>query len=146
MQTFARIIVAAALAPWLVVSSALAPEHVHEAGSADHHPSVAHRHFSPHEHLLAETSHHAFADASHHDHDGAEVEDPDEQVVWLDQVAVAEAARSFPVTLFVVSTHVDVTPEPIVRVAVAADEATLPHGPPRSSASLRAPPSVPPLF
>jgi hypothetical protein len=146
MRTLGRILTASALAPWLVVSSALAPEHVHEAGSADHHPSVAHRHFSPHEHPLAEASHHARADASHLDHDGAEVEDPDEQVVWLDQVAVAEAAHSFPVTLFVVSTHVDVAPEPLVRVAVAADEATLPHGPPRSSASLRAPPSVLPLF
>ena len=138
MRTLGRIIAASALAPWLVVSSALAPEHVHAAGSADHYPSVAHRHFSPHEHPLAE--------AFHHDHDGAEVEDPDEQVVWLDQVAVAEAARSFPVTLFVVSTHVDVAPEPLVRVAGAVDEAPLPHGPPRSSASLRAPPSVLPLF
>ena len=93
MDLLGRITAAAALAPWLVVSSALVPEHVHEPGSTDHHASVAHRHFSPHDHDQV--------NVSHLDHDDAEVEGPDEHVVWLDEAGIAEAIHSFHVTLLV---------------------------------------------
>jgi hypothetical protein len=62
--------------------------------------------------------------------------------LWLDEVGLAEATHSFHQLLFVVSAHIAIAPRAIVHMAVVADEATLPHGPPRASLSLRAPPSV----
>jgi hypothetical protein len=126
-----RILIVAPLVPWLALSAVMARQHVHESDSADHAP-VAHSHFAPHSHGDNEIS--------HHDHDGAEVSDLDEHVVWIDEVGVTEATRSFPPLLVVRSTHIDIVPELLVRVAVTPDEATLPHGPPRVSPSLRAPP------
>jgi hypothetical protein len=137
MRTLGRIIAATALAPWLVVSSALAPEHVHESEAADHHASQAHRHFAPHDH--------ARGDLLHLDHDGAEISDVDDLVVWLDEVGIAETSHSFPEFLIALATHVASLPSPVVHVAVVADEATLPHGPPSLSVGLRAPPSRLPL-
>jgi len=133
MQPLGRILAATALAPWLVLSSAVAPEHVHESDAADHHAAVAHRHFAPHDHDAA--------DVSHLDHDGAEVSDADDHVVWLDEVGIAEATHSFPEFLILLATHIALLSPPVVHVAVVADEATLPHGPPLVSAGLRAPPS-----
>jgi len=131
VSSIRRILIVAPLVPWLALSPVLAREHVHESDSADH-ASVAHSHFAPHDHGGNEIS--------NHDHD-AEVSDLDEHVVWLDEVGIAEASRSFPPVLLILPAHVAIVPELLVRVAVVADEATLAHGPPRASPSLRAPPS-----
>ena len=128
-----RRILIIALMPWLAVSSVIAREHVHESDSADH-ASVAHSHFAPHSH-----GDHEIANP---DHDGAEISDIDEHVVWIDEVGLAEATRSFPPPLIILSTHIAIVPERLVHVAVVPDGATLPHGPPRVSPSLRAPPSA----
>jgi len=132
-----RFLIVAPLVPWLALSAVLAREHVHESDSADH-ASVAHSHFAPHGHSGNEIS--------NHDHDGAEVSDLDEHVVWLDEVGIAEATRSFPPDLLSLPAHIEIVPELLVRVAVVADEATLAHGPPRVSPSLRAPPSALPVI
>ena len=131
MGSIRRILIVAPLVPWLALSAVLAREHVHESDSADH-ASIAHSHFAPHGQSASE-----IAD---HDHDGAEVSDVDEHVVWLDQAGIAEATRSFAPVLLILPAHVEIVPELLVRVAVVADEATLAHGPPRVSPSLRAPP------
>ena len=137
MGSIRRILTVASLVPWLAVSAVLAREHVHESHSDDH-PSVAHSHFAPH----TQDSHEIF----HLDHDGAGVSDVDEDVVWLDEVGLVEATRSYLPLLVMLSTHLEIVLERPVRVAVIPDEATLPHGPPRVSPSLRAPPSNLPLI
>ena len=131
MDSIRRLLIVAPLVPWLALSAVIGRPHVHESHSPDH-ASVAHTHFAPHIH-----SDHEIAN---HDHDGAEVSDVDEDVVWIDEVGLAEATRSFPPLLIILSTHLEIVPEPLVRVAVVPDEATLPHGPPRVSPSLRGPP------
>jgi hypothetical protein len=131
MGSIRRILTVASLVPWLAVSAVIAREHVHESHSDDH-PSVAHSHFAPH----TQNDHENF----HLDHDGAELSDVDEDVVWMDAVGLAEATRSFPPLLVILSTPIEIVSERPVRVAVVADEATLAHGPPRVSPSLRAPP------
>ena len=133
VQSIRRILIVAPLVPWLALSAVLAREHVHESDSADH-AAVAHSHFAPHIH-----GDHEIAT---HDHDGAEVSDVDEHVVWLDEVGIAETTRSFPPLLVALPTHLEIVQQRLVRVAVIPDEATLPHGPPRVSLSLRAPPSA----
>jgi hypothetical protein len=133
MGSVVRILTVVVLAPWLPVSAVLAREHVHES-TAVGHPSVVHTHVAPH--------HDEAADASHLDHDGAEFTDADEHVMWLDPVAIAETAHAFPECFVVVSTHIVSAPGSVRHAVVAPDEATLPHGPPRVSLSLRAPPPV----
>jgi hypothetical protein len=130
MGSIRRILIVAPLVPWLAVSAVIAREHVHESHSGDH-PSVAHSHFAPHTQNDRDL---------HLDHDGAEVSDVDKDVVWMDEVGLAEAIRSFPPLLIILATHIEIVPERPVHVAVAVDEATLAHGPPRVSPSLRAPP------
>lgn len=120
----ARVLAIVAVAPWLAVASALPPEHVH--GTAG-----AHRHVAVHQHAAA------------HDHDATEIEEnDDDHVVWLDDIGIAEAVRTCARLAAAVPAHLEIFAEPIAWVAAATDEATLPHGPPGSSASLRAPPSA----
>ena len=119
--------------PWLALSTVVARQHAHESDSADH-IAVVHTHFAPHSHNDNEIS--------HRDHDGAELSDVDEHVVWIDEVGLVRAPRSFPPPLAIPSTPIEIVPERLVHVAVIPDEATLPHGPPRVSPSLRAPPSA----
>ena len=132
MGSIRRLLVVAPLVPWLALSAVIGREHVHESHAPDH-ASVAHTHFAPHvrDHELAD-----------HDHDGAEVSDVDEDVVWINQVGLAEATRSFAPLLAILSTHIEIVPERLVRVAIVPDEATLPHGPPGDAPSLRGPPSA----
>jgi hypothetical protein len=133
MGSIRRILTVASLVPWLAVSAVIAREHVHESHSDDHR-SVAHSHFAPH----TQDDH----EIVHLDHDGAEVSDVDGDVVWMDEVGLAESTRSFLRLPVILAAHTETVPERPVRVAVAADEATLAHGPPRVSPSLRAPPSA----
>jgi hypothetical protein len=133
MGSLRRILIVVPLVPWLALSAVIAREHVHESDSADH-ASVAHTHFAPHTH----NSH----EIANPDHDGAEVSDVDEHVVWIDEAGLVEAIRSFAPLLAILSTPIEIVPERLVRVAIIPDEATLAHGPPRVSASLRAPPAA----
>jgi hypothetical protein len=132
MGSLRRILIVGPLVPWLALSAVIAREHVHESPAPDR-PSVAHTHFAPHGH-----DGHEIANP---DHDGAEVSELDEHVVWIDDVGLVKTTRSFPPLLVILATHIAIVPERLVRVAVIPDEATLPHGPPRGSLSLRAPPS-----
>jgi len=132
MGSIRRLLVVAPLVPWLALSAAIGREHVHESHDPDH-ASVAHIHFAPH------TLDHEIAN---HGHDGAEVSDVDEDVVWIDQVGLAETTRSFAPLPAILSAHIEIVPERLVRVAVVPDEATLPHGPPGVCPSLRGPPSA----
>lgn len=132
MASVVRILTVIVLMPWLALSAVLAREHVHESDAAGH-PSVVHTHFAPHNDR---------AHASHLDHDDAELSDADEHVMWLDETGIAETAHAFPQFLVVASTHTVTAPSSRRGAAVTPDEATLPHGPPRATLSLRAPPSV----
>jgi hypothetical protein len=131
MDSVRRLLIVASLVPWLALSAVIGQAHVHESHAPDH-AAVAHTHFAPHIHRDHEIA--------NHDHDAAEISDVDEDVVWIGEVGLAEAPRSFPPLLVILATNVEIVPEPLVRVAVAPDEATLPHGPPRISSSLRGPP------
>jgi hypothetical protein len=133
MSSSRRSLIVASLMPWLVLSTVVARQHAHESDSADH-VAVVHTHFAPHSHSDNEIS--------DHDHDGAELSDVDEHVVWIDEVGLVQAPRSFPPPLVILATPIAMVPERLVHVAVIPDEATLPHGPPRVSRSLRAPPST----
>jgi hypothetical protein len=133
MSSIRRILIVASLMPWLALSTVVARQHAHESDSADH-AAVVHTHFAPHSHHDNEIS--------HHDHDGAELSDVDEHVVWIDEVGLVQATRSFAPSLVILSTPIAIVPERLVHVAVIPDEATLPHGPPCVSPSLRAPPSA----
>src|SRR5258708_38126527 len=68
--------------PFLTLSSALAPQHIHEPGPGhDHDHAVAHSHFGPH-------------DVGVHHADGAEIEHDDfdhGHVVWLDSPILHES-------------------------------------------------------
>jgi hypothetical protein len=132
MVSVVRILTVVVLVPWLAVSAVLAREHVHESDVAGR-ASVVHTHFAPHD---ADAAH-----ASHLDHDDAEFSDADEHVMWLDQAGIAKTADVFPQFLALVSTHIISAPPSLRHAVVAPDEATLPHGPPRVSLSLRGPPS-----
>jgi hypothetical protein len=131
MGSLRRILIVAPLVPWLALSAVFAHEHVHESDSADH-ASIAHSHFAPHSHDGGAITNPG--------HDGAELSDVDEHVVWIDEAGLVQAPRSFPPPLAIPSTHIEIVPHRLVRVAVIPDEATLPHGPPRLSPSLRGPP------
>jgi len=131
MGSIRRLLIVAPLVPWLAVSAVVGQQHVHESHSPDH-ASVAHTHFAPHSHPDHEIA--------NHDHDGAEFSDVDEDVVWLDEVGVAETIRTFLPPLSILPTRIEIVPDRLVHVAVIPDEATLPHGPPGVSPTLRGPP------
>jgi len=121
MHSIWRTAVALVLSPWVALSSIAAPEHVHEADS-HHATAVAHRHFAP------------------HDHDASEVSHDEGRVLWLDDVAVQQAMYEFAVTLAVLTVGSDAIPDPISWVVRSTLDAAPPHGPPRATTSLRAPP------
>jgi hypothetical protein len=117
-----RTIVGLVLIPWLAVSGVVPPEHVHEPDA--HHPSaVAHRHFEA------------------HDHDGTEVSHGEGQVVWFDSVAVEHARFPTTVAIALLPTTFEAVPVTAPTMAVLTLDAAPPHGPPRSTVSLRAPPA-----
>jgi hypothetical protein len=119
------------VAPFLTFASALAPAHVHEPGPGQEHGlGVAHSHFAPHE-------------LSSHDHDveGPEIEHGDEHVVWLDSPILHQSPYQVaPVPAVVcpifetvhIERHWSVTP---------FDDAAPVHGPPKTAALFRGPPT-----
>jgi hypothetical protein len=126
-QRFCRLSVTVILAPWLVVSAALAPEHVHRT-DADHAHSLAHRHFA---------SHHV----GPHDQGGAEVEHGDARVVWLDDVGSCQGIYQLPIPDAAPSGRFELAPAFDRWIATPASDAPPAHGPPRLAHALRGPPS-----
>jgi hypothetical protein len=120
---FRRVAVPVILAPWLVFSSMMPPEHLHEAD--EHHSgAVTHRHFE-----------------AHH-HDGAEIDHEGGRIVWLDDSpALLSASHQLTVPGGIVPTHFGACPDLKGWILESILDASPPHGPPRLHASLRAPPS-----
>jgi hypothetical protein len=118
-------IVGLSLIPGLAFSAVLPPEHRHSADA--HHPhATVHQHFAAHDDDDVDLS------ADGHGH-----------VTWFDGVvAHPTSSPSFAPTLLAVA-HLDDWCVPSRWVAVEAIETAPPHGPPRQSFSLRAPPALP---
>jgi hypothetical protein len=122
MQSVWRQILGLALVPWLAVSGVIPPEHVHEPDA--HHPSaIAHRHFEA------------------HDHDGTEISHGEGRVIWFDSFAVEHARFQVSVATPVLSAAFNAVPTTASTMVVLTLDAAPPHGPPRSTTSLRAPPT-----
>src|SRR5258708_39082042 len=117
--------------PFLTLSSALAPQHIHEPGPGhDHDHAVAHSHFGPH-------------DVGVHHADGTEIEHDDfdhGHVVWLDSPILHESA--YPPARCLPAIPVSARPVPAeLRWSVTSFDAAAPvHGPPKRAHLLRGPP------
>ena len=122
MQSVWRQILGLTLVPWLAVSGLIPPEHVHEA-DADHPQAIAHRHFAA------------------HDHDGAEVSHGEGAVIWFDSVAIEHARFPTTVAIAILPATFEAVPATAQTMVLLTLDAAPPHGPPRSTVSLRAPPS-----
>lgn len=122
MRSFWRRVAGLALIPWLAVSGMIPPEHVHEA-DADHPSAITHRHFEA------------------HDHEDIELCHGEGRVVWLDNAAVEHARIDVFVPLAVLTVTFAAVRPGTSSLAVMTLDAAPPHGPPRSNASLRAPPT-----
>jgi hypothetical protein len=123
MRPTSRTSLAFLLAPWLVLSPVVAPEHLHE-GDADH-SAIAHRHFAP------------------HDHHGSKFDHDEGRVLWLDDVALHQATYQFAVALAVRPATFGALPNPTSWVVVSTLDGAPPHGPPRATFWLRGPPLPP---
>jgi hypothetical protein len=122
MQSVWRRVLGLALVPWLVVSGVIPPEHVHEP-DADHPSAIAHRHFEA------------------HDHDGTELSQGEGRVLWFDSFALEHARFEVSVATAVLAATFDAVPITASTMVVSTLDAAPPHGPPRSTTSLRAPPA-----
>jgi hypothetical protein len=116
------------LVPYVALSSTFAPPHVHEA-DADHPQSTIHQHLEPHHAGLPE-------------HDHAQLADDDGHIVWLDNVPVHQAAFHFSASQDVSRGSLGLVPLTRGWTAILNYDAAPPHGPPRASPSLRAPPRL----
>jgi hypothetical protein len=121
-----RAIVALALVPWLGLSSVAPQEHLHEA-DLDHPHAIVHRHAEDH----------TFAT---HDHDGADIGEDEERVVWLNAVSLQQSSYRLIVSWIVTSFTFEVIGDYASWVATVPFDGSPPHGPPRRCLSLRAPP------
>ena len=117
------------VAPFLTLSSALAPQHIHEPGPGhDHDHAVAHSHFSLHD-----------VDADHSS--DLEIEHDLEHVVWLDSAILHESPYqadavppAVPVSCALVGSELRWSVTPF-------DDAAPVHGPPKRLELLRGPPA-----
>src|SRR5690348_15085291 len=118
IRPLARVAAVLVAAPFLAFASAMAPQHVHEAGPGPDGHSVAHSHFGPHEVT-------AYQDA------GTEIEHDVEHVVWLDSPALHQGG--FRLDRQAACAAVTGVPVPCSTrwIAVEHDDAAPPHGPPR---------------
>lgn len=116
-------IVGLSLAPCVAFSAALPQEHRHEADA--HHPrATVHQHFAS------------------HDHDGTEVSPGDDgHITWLDRVAAHRTPLPPFAPVRLVVAYLEDFSLPSRWVAVEVLDTAPPHGPPRRSLSLRAPPA-----
>lgn len=140
-----RALVSLLIVPCMVLASVSAPEHVH-AADASHPNAVVHRHSEPHRHF---ESHH---DLEWHDHfepldhdvepyDDAAVSHDEGQVIWLDVLTILQATHIFGGSPAILpDDSAGSVPTPASWTATVADDASPPHGPPRLTESLRAPP------
>ena len=116
------------LAPFLAFSSALAPQHVHQA--AHEHASVVHSHFAPHKH----TPRDATTEIEHGDDDG--------QLVWLDGAVLLASPPLVAPTQTTRALRTEIV-APVTRWSVTTvDEAAPPHGPPKPVLRFRGPPAL----
>lgn len=123
-----RAVVALVVAPYVALSAAVAPEHVHEA-DAEHPHSAIHRHVQAHV-------------AGSHDSDHAQLADDDGHVVWLDSGAfVYQFSFQFWVPALSPAERFDLVPGLVDRVVRPDYDAAPAHGPPRTAPSLRGPPA-----
>lgn len=128
-QPFYRLFVGLVLAPFIALSGALPPEHLHES-DADHPHVLAHRHLESHQ-------------LTPPDHGDAEFDHGAGQIVWRHDVGAYQSAYELDVPETSVSRSVDLVPDISRWIATSIDDAAPPHGPPRLPRSLRAPP-IPP--
>jgi len=120
-------IVGLSLVPCLAFSAVLPQEHRHET-DAHHSHATVHQHFAS------------------HDADGAEFSPGGPgHVTWFDRVAAHRAPLPSCVPVRLVVAYLEDVPLPSRWVAVEALDTAPPHGPPRRSQSLRAPPATPSL-
>jgi hypothetical protein len=127
MRSLWRSAVALGTAPWLVLSSAVAPQHIHEA-DLRHSNAVVHRHVAQHD--------------DDHDHDGAEIEHGAGRVFWLGDVGIGQSAYELAVAESIDAAHLQTNLFPRSWIVTATLDGAPSHGPPRSCLSLRAPPSL----
>jgi hypothetical protein len=119
-----RVLVALAFAPWMALSLAIPPEHVHE-------PDASHSHSVTHRHVEA------------HDYDSAEIEHGEGRVIWLDNDLALQQSTYQPVLAdVIVPAPFRIVPNLIDGILESILDASPPHGPPRACTSLRAPPSL----
>ena len=123
-----RATIAFVVAPFLTFASALAPQHIHEAG-AGHEHAVAHSHFDPY-HLDV--------------HDSADIDiekDIDhEHVVYLDSPILHESPHHVFVVPLAIPVNFESLPA-VQRWSVTQFEDSAPvHGPPRRANFFRGPP------
>jgi len=112
--------------PYLLLASALAPEHIHEHEDGHDH-AVAHSHFGPHT-------------AEAHHTESTEIEHDDDDVIWLDSSILNEHLfQASPVPLALVSVIADLTVER-QWTSIPAEDSAPAHGPPKPAHRLRGPP------
>ena len=127
MQSVIPLARAAALlvaGPYLLLASALAPEHIHEH-EAGHDHAVAHSHFAPHA-----------VDA--HSTDADEIEHDATRVVWLDGSILNEFRQAFPVPVAATPVLASVVIERRWS-SIPAEDGAPAHGPPRRAHLFRGP-------
>jgi len=110
----------------LGAGAVFAPEHVHARD--EHHPDATiHRHLAPHQ--------------VHRSHDPAHFEDDDDaHVIWLTAAWLQSVTYHVPDAASLPAIVSPVVPVRVRWTALVLDDAAPPHGPPRASRSLRAPP------
>jgi hypothetical protein len=123
-----RAIVSLILVPYVALSATVAPEHAHEA-DADHPHSTVHRHLEPHH-------------PGTHDQKHAQLADDEGHVVWLEAVSVQHATFDFSPAQDVPQAIFALVQLTSGWTAILNYDTAPPHGPPRSSSSLRGPPSL----
>jgi len=112
---FFRAIVALAVVPWLGLSSVIPQEHLHEA-DLDHPHSIVHRHAEAH------------TFEAHH-HDGAEIGQDEERVVWLNVVSLHQSTYHLAISWTVASLAFETIRDSATWFATASYDASPPHGP-----------------
>ena len=127
LRRIERFVACLVVAPLLAFTSGIAPAHAHEA-HGERPQAVVHSHLALHH-------------VDSHDHDDAEIEHPDEAVVWLDDAFVHQSHyQSFGLTLAVTPVFDNIFIAPAWAIH-PRDGAPPAHGPPRLYAPDRAPPS-----
>ena len=113
------------VAPFLTFASALAPQHVHEAGH-EHNHAVAHSHFDPHHPDV-------------HGSDDLEIEHDIDHVVWLDS-AILHQTPYQTAQLPAIPVSYEIVPAGLRWSVTAFDDAARVHGPPKDTPRFRGPP------